>query len=89
MQHNDAADVEKANEHDGLGTELHALGVLREESELVALAISAALALWKGGSFVGGFAACYSTLPCAFFCWGVHVVNSLAEDLFVLFKVDG
>jgi len=45
MQHNDAADVEKANEHDGLGTELHALGVLREESELVALAISAALAL--------------------------------------------
>ena len=72
VQDDDAADVKKTNEHHSLGTEFHALGVLREESELVALAVSAALALRKGSSLVGWFAARNSTLASALFCWGVH-----------------
>lgn len=68
MQDDDAANVKKTNEHHSLGTEFHALGVLREESELVALAVSAALALRKGSSLVGWFAARNSTLASALFC---------------------
>ena len=89
VQHDDAADVEEADKHHCLRAKLHALWILGEEGQLVALAVRAALALWEWSSLVGGFAARNSTLPCAFFCWCVHVINSWTEDLFVLFKVDG
>ena len=48
MEDDNAADVDEADEHDGLGTKFEASGVFAEEGELVALAVSASLALGEG-----------------------------------------
>lgn len=57
VQDHDAADVDETDQHDGLGAELEALGVLEERGQLVALSVGTALALREGRAFVLGHTA--------------------------------
>lgn len=68
VEDDDTADVEETDQHDCLGAELEASGVFREEGQLVALAVCAALLLRERRALVPGLAAVDYTLFCAFFC---------------------
>lgn len=89
VEDDDTADVEQTDQHDCLGAELEAGGVLREEGELVALAVSAALFLGERRALVPGLAAVEYTLLCAFFCLLlclllIHVASGWKGELFGL-----
>ena len=68
VQHDHAANVNETDQHDGLGGELEASGVLAEAGELVALSVGAALLLREGCASVLGLTAGLRRSLCSFFC---------------------
>lgn len=73
VKDDDTADVQEADDHHGLGLQLPACAVLAEVSELVALAICAALASGQGRALVPLLSAVLCTLARAIL--GCHLVH--------------